>query len=85
MVNSDEPHVCRTTPYQDVVTDGAHLARSYALVEEAYSNTGLPVYLMGHSNGPLYALALLHNAPAEWRSKYIGVPPICPFQWADIV
>lgn len=63
---------CRTSPYQDVVTDGAHLTRSTELVEQAYANTGLPVYLGGHSNGPLYALALLHSKSAEWRSKYIG-------------
>ena len=63
---------CRTSPYQDVVTDGPHLERAAALVEEAYANTGLPVYLGGHSNGPLYALALLSSKPAEWKAKYIG-------------
>lgn len=65
---------CRTSPYQDVVTDGAHLERAAALVEQAYANTGLPVYLGGHSNGPLYALALLNSKSAEWRAKYIGEP-----------
>ncbi len=54
------------------MTDGPHLERAAALVEEAYGNTGLPVYLGGHSNGPLYALALLNSKSAEWRAKYIG-------------
>ena len=62
----------RTSPYQDVNTDGPHLERAMELVEEAYANTGLPVYLIGHSNGPLYALALLNSTSAAWRTKYIG-------------
>ena len=63
----------RTTPYQDVGTDGPHLQRAQQLVEAAYNNSGgLPVYLIGHSNGPLYALALLRAMTPEWRGKYIG-------------
>lgn len=63
----------RTTPYADVGTDGAHLARARQLVEQAYANSGgLPVYLLGHSNGPLYALALLRTMTVEWRAKYVG-------------
>ena len=64
--------VCRTSSYQDVVTDGRHLERATDLVEQAYANTGLPVYLGGHSNGPLYALALLHSKSAAWRARHIG-------------
>ena len=62
----------RTTPYTDV--DGEpHLLRAQQLVEAAFDNSGgLPVYLVGHSNGPLYALALLRSMSADWRAKYVG-------------
>lgn len=52
---------------------GADLERAQGLVESAYNNSGgTPVYLGGHSNGPVYALALLHKMPADWVAKYIG-------------
>ena len=63
----------RTTPDIDVGSDGPHLLRAQQLVEAAYTNSGgLPVYLAGHSNGPVYALALLRRMTAEWRAKYVG-------------
>ena len=47
-----------------------------ALVEQAYNASGgLPVYLMGHSNGPLYLLALMNTTTPEWRQQYVGAPP----------
>ena len=43
------------------------------LVETAYNASGgLPVYLAGHSNGPLYALALLNSTTPQWRQQHIG-------------
>lgn len=43
------------------------------LVEQAYNASGgLPVYLMGHSNGPLYLLALMNTTSPEWRQQYVG-------------
>ena len=67
------------------MTDGAHLERAADLVEQAYANTGLPVYLGGHSNGPLYALALLNSKSVEWRAKYIGEPKISKVQWQELI
>ena len=64
----------RMTPYTDVGTDGPHLDLVKQLVEEAYQSTGLPVYLAGHSNGPLYTLALLNSVSEEWRRKHVGKP-----------
>ena len=67
----------RTTPFTDVGSDGAHLQRARSLVEQAYNNTnGTKVYLMAHSNGPLYALALLSSMSAQWRQTYIGMSPL---------
>ena len=43
------------------------------LVEQAYNASGgLPVYLMGHSNGPLYLLALMNTTTPQWRQQYVG-------------
>ena len=43
------------------------------LVETAFNASGgLPVYLAGHSNGPLYALALLNSTTPQWRQQHIG-------------
>ena len=43
------------------------------LVETAYNASGgLPVYLAGHSNGPLYALALLNSTTPQWRQQHVG-------------
>ena len=64
----------RVSPFQDVASDGPHLERARELVEQAYRNTGQPVYLMGHSNGGLQALALLNNSSPEWKAKHIGKP-----------
>ena len=60
------------SPYQDVDANGGHLHLAKQLVEQAYNNTGLPVYLMGHSNGPLYTLALLNSMDDAWREKYVA-------------
>lgn len=66
----------RTNPGIDVGTDGPHLENARQLMETAYSNGGgLPVYLGGHSNGPIYALALLHSMSADWIAKYVGGAP----------
>ena len=66
----------RTSPFTDVGSDGAHLQRARQLVEQAYNNTnGTRVYLMAHSNGPIYALGLLSSMSASWRQKYIGADP----------
>ena len=74
----------RTTPGVDVGSDGPHLQRAQELVEAAYTNSGgLPVYLVGHSNGPLYALALVRAMSAEWRQKYIGEP--LPLAWGRLL
>lgn len=59
-------------PYRDVGTDFPHLQMAKELVEQAYKNTGLPVYLAGHSNGPLYTMALLNSVSEDWRRKHIG-------------
>ncbi|KAK9838584.1 hypothetical protein WJX84_005037, partial [Apatococcus fuscideae] len=68
----------RTTPFTDVGSDGAHLQRAQSLVEQAYNNSnGTKVYLMAHSNGPLYVLALLASMSAQWRQTYVaGFIPI---------
>ena len=62
----------RMSPYQDVGTDLPHLELAKRMIETAYERTGLPAYLAGHSNGPLYTLALLNSVSASWRQKYIG-------------
>ncbi|KAK9809598.1 hypothetical protein WJX73_006376 [Symbiochloris irregularis] len=66
----------RTAPGEAVGngdTGGADLALAQELVESAYNSSGgLPVYLGGHSNGPIYALALLHSMSADWIAKYIA-------------
>lgn len=52
------------------------------LVEQAYNASGgLPVYLAGHSNGPLYALALLNSTTPQWRQQYVGEPLL----WEDSI
>ncbi|KAK9790512.1 hypothetical protein WJX73_002664 [Symbiochloris irregularis] len=66
----------RTNPGVEVgggVTGGADMDLAAELVETAYNNSGgLPVYLAGHSNGPIYALALLHEMSADWIAKYVA-------------
>ena len=53
------------------------LVQAVELVEQAYNASGgLPVYLMGHSNGPLYILALMNTTSPEWRQQYVGE---CPY------
>ena len=48
------------------------------MVEQAYNASGgLPVYLMGHSNGPLYLLALMNTTTPAWRQQYVGKPHSC--------
>ena len=60
-------------PFADVSADGTHIQNTKALVETAYNNTnGTRVYLVGHSNGPVYALGLLTSQTAAWRDKYVG-------------
>lgn len=69
----------RTNPDVAVVngnSGGADLDIAQELVETAYNNSGgLPVYLAGHSNGPIYALALLRKMSAEWIEQYVGEAP----------
>lgn len=57
---------------------GGFLARTKALIESTYRDNGdLPVQLVGHSNGPLYAQYLLTHTTRAWRHKYIhGFTPI---------
>lgn len=57
----------RLTPDMD-----GFLARSIELIESTFHENGdAPVHLVGHSNGPLYALYLLHHASEEWKKRYI--------------
>jgi lecithin-cholesterol acyltransferase len=54
------------------------LERTKRLVEDTYRDNGdLPVHLVGHSNGPLYAQYLLTHTSDAWKAKYIhGFTPI---------
>ena len=54
------------------------LPRTQKLIEATYrANGNLPVHLVGHSNGPLYAQYLLTHSSPAWKSKYIhGFSPI---------
>ncbi len=63
----------RMSPFTNVGSDGNQLQNYRQMVEQAYNNTnGTKVYLMGHSNGPVYPLALLSSQSAQWRQQYIG-------------
>jgi lysophospholipase-3 len=57
---------------------GFFLLRTIVLIEETYySNGNTPVHLVGHSNGPLYALYLLTHTSQAWKDKYIhGFTPL---------
>ncbi|TDB81828.1 hypothetical protein [Micromonospora sp. KC721] len=63
----------RRTPDQ-----GDFLRRTISLIEQTYRENGnIPVHLVGHSNGPLYAQYLLTHTTKSWRTKYIhGFTPI---------
>ena len=63
----------RLTPDQ-----GGFLNRTIELIERTYrANNNERVYLVGHSNGPLYAQYLLTHTSREWRAKYLaGFTPI---------
>ena len=51
---------------------GGFLPRTKRLVEQTWRrNHHLPVRLVGHSNGPLYAQYLLTHVSAQWKRKYI--------------
>ena len=49
-----------------------------ALIEETYYQNGnIPVHLVGHSNGPLYAQYLLTHTTQAWKNQFIhGFTPI---------
>jgi lecithin-cholesterol acyltransferase len=57
---------------------GGFLERTRRLIEDTYRDNGnMPVHLVGHSNGPLYAQYLLTHTSQAWRDKYIhGFTPI---------
>lgn len=57
---------------------GGFLRRTVRLIEDTYrANSDRRVYLVGHSNGPLYAQYLLTHTSRAWRDKYIaGFTPI---------
>ena len=57
---------------------GDFLERTIDLVEQTYSDNGnMPVHLVAHSNGPLYAHYLLTHTTQAWKNKYIhGFTPI---------
>ena len=57
---------------------GNFLHRTRKLIEEtSRENGGAPVHLVGHSNGPIYALYLLTHTSREWKERYIhGFTPI---------
>ena len=57
---------------------GGFLARTTQLIEETYRENGnTPVHLVGHSNGPFYALYLLTHTSQQWKHTYIhGFTPI---------
>ena len=63
----------RLTPDQ-----GGFLNRTMELIERtSRANNDERVYLVGHSNGPLYAQYLLTHTSHEWRAKYVaGFTPI---------
>jgi lecithin-cholesterol acyltransferase len=51
---------------------GGFLPRTERLIEQTWRRNGhLPVRLVGHSNGPLYAQYLLTHVSARWKRKYI--------------
>lgn len=48
------------------------LARTKDLIEETYRRNGdQPVRLVGHSQGPVYALYLLHHVSETWKRTYL--------------
>jgi lysophospholipase-3 len=57
---------------------GGFLERTKQLIEDTYRDNGNSrVYLVGHSNGPLYTQYLLTHTTRAWRDKYIqGFTPI---------
>jgi lecithin-cholesterol acyltransferase len=57
---------------------GRFLQRTKQLIEDTYrANGDVPVHLVGHSNGPIYAEYLLTHTSREWKRKYIhGFTPI---------
>lgn len=63
----------RLTPDQ-----GGFLGRTVHLIEQTYRQNGNHrVFLVGHSNGPLYAQYLLTHTSHAWRAKYIaGFTPL---------
>jgi len=51
---------------------GGFLSRTERLIEQTWRRNGhLPVRLVGHSNGPLYAQYLLTHVSARWKRRYI--------------
>lgn len=47
-------------------------ARTIALIESTFQENGdMPVHLVGHSNGPLYALYLLQQTSEDWKRRHI--------------
>lgn len=59
------------------------LERTKLLIEATYYLNGkTPVHLVGHSNGPLYALYLLTHTSQAWKDKFIhGFTPLAG-NWA---
>jgi lecithin-cholesterol acyltransferase len=54
------------------------LHRTKHLIEATYRENGrMPVHLVGHSNGPIYAQYLLTHTSQAWKDKYIhGFTPL---------
>src|SRR3954452_23451362 len=51
---------------------GGFLQRTMRLIEDTYRDNGnVPVHLVGHSNGPIYAEYLLTHTSRAWKRKYI--------------
>src|SRR4051812_47680802 len=51
---------------------GGFLQRTMRLIEDTYrDNGGVPVHLVGHSNGPIYAEYLLTHTSRSWKRKYV--------------
>ena len=57
---------------------GGFFQRTKRLIEDTYRDNGnVPVHLVGHSNGPIYAQYLLTHTSEAWKEKYIhGFTPI---------
>ncbi|GAQ78646.1 lecithin-cholesterol acyltransferase [Klebsormidium nitens] len=62
----------RASPNVDLIPDQPLIPLVKSMIEDAYEKqNGTRVFLIGHSNGPVYAQHFLNQMDTAWKEKYV--------------